>query len=144
MAFKVLIPPTHTITAKAADDLLAGYFVKAMSIADIASTTAFETTLVVEKMGTTADSSAAVGIALGSVSSGNAVAIATDGVFTHLATYATSAGNYVGADDSDPLAIRAASYTCTGSTNALQYIKPVGTAWSSAASGEQVVFKLNL
>ena len=144
MVFKVLIPPTHTITAPVSQDVLAGYFVKSMSITDVLTTDDWESHIYVDKCDAAADRAYVVGLALGSAISGTKVAIATDGLFTHLTTFAVAAGQEVGADQTDPLAICAASYTCTGSTNALQYIKPIGTSWSTAASGEQCIFKLNL
>jgi len=79
--FKVCIPPTHTISALTADDVLAGYFVKAMSFADVAATDDWEGHIVVEKVASASDSLVAVGIAMASVTSGNIVSIATDGWF---------------------------------------------------------------
>jgi len=145
MTFVILQEPKRTLTAIAADTILPGYLVKAMSIADVATTVAWEGGIVVECCSAAADTATCVGIAIGSAVSGDKVTIATDGFYSIPAAYACAPGQEVGTGgDVDPLCVRAASYTCTGSTSALQYIKAIGTAWSSAASGEQVIFNLNL
>jgi hypothetical protein len=144
MTFKILLNPSRVYSATAIEGILPGYFVKASSNFDIAITESWSNDLFVMKCDATGDDVLCVGLAIGSAVSGAVVSVATDGIYSLLGASTITAGQEIGAPVSDPLSVRAASYTCTGSTNALQYIKPLGQALGTSASGEQATFLLSI
>ena len=144
MGFKTLHEGKVTFNAKAAADLLDGYIVKALSTYDPSASTPYEEQLLVDKCDAAADQGIVVGITVGSFTSGNLATIARDGVYLTYAGGAIKVGEEVGVSEDDPMAVVDATFVCAGSENALNYVKPVGTALSTAASGEQVVVALNV
>ena len=116
--------------------------VKAMSTEDCATSRPDEI-IEVDVCDAAGDNLACVGIALGSTSSGLEVAVATAGIYRLEAAEDITVGQWVSSSP-DTQAVLPSTFTCTGSTKALVYLKPIGHALSTAASGEYVFVKLSI
>jgi len=132
-------------TANCYADVLPGYFVKAMSVENVSSSTDPNRILSVDVCDAAADGAACVGVALGSVTSGNLVDVRQMGHMIVPAGGTITVGQEVSASTAtDPYSVTTSTFTCTGSTAALLYTKKIGTALSVAASGEDVMIRLNV
>jgi len=132
MVYKMLQPYTRSVSSLAQVDLRPGDLVKHMSVADVSSTSSWEEQLQVGSIAIAADAIICTGISVGSTTSGNMATIAMDGVYLTMAGGNIVPGNKV-AVSLDPQCIIAAGAT-----------SEIGTALSVAASGEQVVFALEI
>ena len=132
-------------TALCYADVLPGYFVKAMSVENVSSSTDPNTIISVDVCDAVADGQACVGVALGSVTSGNLVDVRQMGHMIVPAGGAITVGQEVSASTvTAPQSVVTSTFTCAGSTASLVYLKPIGTALSTAASGEDVMIRLNV
>jgi len=131
-------------TANCYCDVLPGYFVKAMSVENVASTGDPNAILSVDKCDATGDNLTCVGVALGSVTSGNLVDVRQTGHVIVPAGGDITVGYEVAKNTTDPYAVTTATFTCAGSTNSLEYTKKIGTALATAASGEDVYIRLSI
>lgn len=132
----------YSFYAKAQQVISGGMLVKAMSTA-AASTSRPDEILEVDRCDAAGDNATCVGIALHGAGSTDMVTVATRGIYRMYAAGAIVVGAEV-SSSADPLAVLDSTFTCAGSTNALVYLKPIGTALSTAASGEKVFVHLNV
>jgi len=143
MAYKLVHEGKRSFTAVAQQDLLNGYFVKAMSTSAVSGATAYEATIEVDKCDASADNLVCVGMTTGSFISGAEATIYQDGVYYVDAAGTMVVGHEVAAS-ADPQGVLDATFVCTGSTKDLEYTKRIGHALSAAASGEEVLIALNV
>ena len=143
MAVEMIADRGWSFLAKSQENLTTNLnLVKAMSTAE-AGTSRPDEILEVGLCNAASDNKPCVGIALGSIASGEEVAVATQGIYRLEAAGNITVGQWVSAS-ADPQAVQTSTFTCTGSEHALSYLKPIGTALSTAASGEHVFVKLNI
>jgi hypothetical protein len=135
MAFKTLQEGKTTFQAMAQADIRIGDLVKCMSVAAVATTTAYQSQLQVGSCALAADAVLCNGIAIGSAKSGDIVGVAQDGVYFMMSGGDCLAGTHI-AVSLDPAAVIPATTTNAGSI--------IGRALSTGASGEQVVVNLNV
>jgi hypothetical protein len=134
MAFRTLQEGKRTFNAMAAADIRIGDLVKALSVAAVSATTAYESQIQVGSIALAADAVLCTGIAIGSSKSGDIVGVAQDGVYEMMAGGNVLAGGAI-AVSVDPAAVLPA--TIGGGSF-------IGKALSTGASGEQVVVSLNI
>ncbi|MHA1772707.1 MAG: capsid cement protein [Candidatus Heimdallarchaeota archaeon] len=120
-----------------------GQLVKAMSVATPGATGMPADYIELDLCDAAGDDKACVGIALHGAASGDSLTVATKGIFRMYAAEDLTVGGAVAAS-ADPLAVHPCTYVCTGSTKDLEYEKKIGTALTTAASGERCFVHLNV
>jgi hypothetical protein len=154
MAVDIIHDKGWSFIAMASEQLTNPYsFVKATSAATAGTATNRPDEIIqVMLCNASGDVKSCVGVALQAGSTGDDVAVATEGIYRFKAAAAVDAGRPVMPDVTDPRAvIEAGSLVCTGSTKELEYrggvaglhsAKRVGYALNTAGSEEYCFVKL--